>query len=168
MSSFGWDLVRPKAELIRKSNVFKCNKKVKLKSTNICAVIFYQIMQKKPTLEKLNLCCNLCFQFHLQASPIFSAHMYLGTLLHCTLLKQYKDMKYWAHSSSWRLWFTCKAPANSQAPMFEILFLLRLQNVREEEMRGGSTNTFILRKVYLVSVPHYLNTVSDNVCQFVS
>ena len=73
---------------------------------------------------------------------------YLKTTLQCILLKRYKDMNYWTHSSSWRLWFTCNAPANSWAPMFEMWFLLRLQNFREQEMRGGSTNLFTLCKVY--------------------
>ena len=39
-------------------------------------------------------------------------------------------MNAWTHSSSWRLWFTCKAPANSQAPLFVMLFPPRLRNVR--------------------------------------
>ena len=38
--------------------------------------------------------------------------------------------------------------------MFEIRFPLRLQNVREQEMRGGSIDLFTLCKVYLVLVPH--------------
>ena len=72
-------------------------------------------------------------------------------------------MNGWTHFSVWRLWFTCKAAANSQAPSSEISFPLRLQNVREQKMRGGSTNLFTLCKVYLISVPHYWDTVSDTV-----
>ena len=43
----------------------------------------------------------------------------------------------WTHFSSWRLWFVCKALANSQMPSFVILFSLRLQNVREQQRRKG-------------------------------
>ena len=75
-------------------------------------------------------------------------------------------MKGWTHFSVWRLWFTFKAVANSWAPSPEIWLQLRLQNVREQEMRGGSTNFFILCMVYLVSVSQiYWDTVSDTVCQ---
>ena len=49
--------------------------------------------------------------------------------------------------------FTCKASLSARTPSL-IWFLLRLQNVRERKMRGGSTNLFTLCKVYLVSVPH--------------
>ena len=54
-----------------------------------------------------------------------------------------------------RLWFTWKTLTSAHTPSAEIWFQLRLHNVREQEMRGGSTNLFILCKVYLVSVPHY-------------
>ena len=70
------------------------------------------------------------------------------------------DMKGWTHFSSWRLWFTCNAVPNLQAPSSAIRLYLRLQNVREQEMRGTSTELFTLCKVYLVSVPHYWDTLS--------
>ena len=54
--------------------------------------------------------------------------------------KYYRDG--WTHFSSWRLWFTCKASASVHAPSAEILFRLRLQNVRKQKMRDGSTNPF--------------------------
>ena len=100
------------------------------------------------------------------AFPIISAHtweQHYGV----NFLRIFKDMNYWTHSSSWRLWFTCNAPANSRAPMFEIWFPLRLQNVREQDMRGGSTNLFTLCKVYLVLVAHYWDTV-ETLCDFLS
>ena len=53
-----------------------------------------------------------------------------------------KDMTY---SSSWRLWFTCNAAANSRAPSSLIWLWLRLQNVREREMTGGSTSSLCVR-----------------------
>ena len=68
--------------------------------------------------------------------------------------------------SFWRLLFTRKASLSAQAPSSEIWLSLRLQNVRKEEMRGGSTNLFTLCKVYLVSLPHYWDTVSDTLCHF--
>ena len=74
----------------------------------------------------------------------------------------------WTHFSVWRLWFTCKALATVQAPSSEIWLPARLQNVREEEMRGASTKIFNLCKVYLVSVSRYWDAVSDTVCPFVS
>ena len=81
----------------------------------------------------------------------FSTHK--ETTLQCTLLKKNKDMNYWTHSSSWRLWFTRKASLSARTPSL-IWFQPRLQNVREQEMRSGSTNLFTLCKVYLVLVPH--------------
>ena len=59
------------------------------------------------------------------------------------------DMKGCTHLSSWRLWFTCNAVDNSWAPSSEIWLTLRLQNVREQEMRDGSTNIFTLCKATL-------------------
>ena len=74
------------------------------------------------------------------------------------------DMNGWTHFSFWTLWFTSKAAANSWAPSSLIWFHLRLQNVREREMRGGSTNLFTLCKVYLVSVPHHWDTQYQTLC----
>ena len=65
----------------------------------------------------------------------------------CTPLKN-KNLNGWTHFSSWRLLFTCKASASVRAPSSEILFLLRLHNVRKQQMRGGSTNLFTLCKGY--------------------
>ena len=65
-----------------------------------------------------------------------------------------KKIRTWTHFSFWRLWFTRKASLSAHTPSSLIRFLLRLQNVREQEMRGGPTNFFTLCKVYLVSVPH--------------
>ena len=48
------------------------------------------------------------------------------------------------HFSSWRFWFSFKASASISIPLAEILFPLRLQNVIEQDMRGGSTNLFTL------------------------
>ena len=63
---------------------------------------------------------NCMFQVPSTGFP-YHFSTYPGTTLQCTLLKKYKkDMNYWTHSSSWRVWFTCNAPANSRAPMFEI------------------------------------------------
>ena len=77
-----------------------------------------------------------------------------GKILQCTLLKKNKDMNFWTHFSSWRVWFTRKLSLSAHTPSCLIWFALRLQNVREREMRGGSTNLFTLCKVYLVSAPH--------------
>ena len=44
-----------------------------------------------------------------------------------------QDINDWTHFSLWRLWFTCKAPANLCTPSAVISFLLRLQNVREQK-----------------------------------
>lgn len=48
-----------------------------------------------------------------------------------------KDMNGWTHSRSWRLQFTCKAPANSRTPSALISFPLRLHNIREQQRRKG-------------------------------
>ena len=53
-------------------------------------------------------------------------------------------MNGWTHFSFRMLWFTCKASASVRVPSAEIMFPLRLQNDRNQEMRGGSTNHFIL------------------------
>ena len=84
----------------------------------------------------------------LQNSQKFSAIRYPGTTLQCTLLKKNKNMNYWTHCSSWRHWFTRKASLSAHTPSSLIWFPLRLQNVREQEMRGDSTNLFTLCKVY--------------------
>ena len=122
----------------------------------ICAVI--SPLQKKPTLEKFNppllhIVPSAGFPYH------FSTH--LGTTLQCTLLKKNKDMNYWTHFSFWRLWFTRKASLSARTPSL-IRFTLRLQNIREQEMRGGSTNLFTLCKVYLVSIPHWVHKLQIN------
>ena len=56
------------------------------------------------------------------------------TLKYCTPLKGL-DMNGWTHSNCWRLWFTCKALANSRAPSTLISLSLRLQNVREQKRK---------------------------------
>ena len=55
-------------------------------------------------------------------------------------------MNGWTHFSSRRLSFTCKASVSLRVTSAEILFPLRLQNVRKQEMRYGSTNLFTLCK----------------------
>ena len=64
---------------------------------------------------------------------------YLGITLQCTLLKKNKDMNYWTHSSFRRLWFTRKVSLSARTPSSLILLPKRLQNVRQREMRGGSS-----------------------------
>ena len=166
MSSSGWDLVRPKTAEYQirgqnYSNVIKKRSKIYLHKC-ICVVISHQIMQKSPPLKS----SNPLVAYRAKCMFLVPPAGFLQHIL-CTLLKKYKDMNNWTHSSSWRLWFTCNALANSQAPMFEIWFPLRLQNVREQDMRGGSTNLFTLCKVYLVLVPHYWDTV-ETLCDFLS
>jgi len=45
------------------------------------------------------------------------------------------DINGWTHFRSWRLRFTSKAPDNAWTPSSEMLFQLRLQNAREQEMK---------------------------------
>ena len=86
----------------------------------------------------------------------------METILQCTLLKKNKDMNYWTHFSFRRFWFTRKASLSARTPSSLIRFPLRLQNVREQEMRGGSTNLFTLCTVYLVSAPHWVHKLQMN------
>ena len=66
---------------------------------------------------------------------------------YCTPLKRL-DMNGWTHSSCWRLWFTCKAPANSRAPSALISFSLRLQKCqRTTEKKGGSYKSMNAPKI---------------------
>ena len=123
----------------------------------ICAVI--SLLQIKPTLEKfnpplLNIVPSTGFPYY------FST--FLGTTLQCTLLKKYKDMNYWTHFSFRRLLFTRKASLSARTSSSLIWFQLRLQNVRELEMRGGSTNLFTLYMVYLVLAPHLVHKLQIN------
>ena len=60
-------------------------------------------------------------------------------------------MNGWTHFSSLRVWFTRKASLSARTPSSEIWLYPRLQNVREQEMRGGSTNPFTLCKRYTQS-----------------
>ena len=55
----------------------------------------------------------------------------------------------WTYSSCRRLWFTCKAPANSRTPSALISFLLRLQNVRTTEKKGGSYTSMNAPKIII-------------------
>ena len=58
----------------------------------------------------------------------------MGLRIHDTIvLVNKQDINDWTHFSLWRLWFTCKAPANLCTPSALISFLLRLQNVREQK-----------------------------------
>ena len=117
----------------------------------------------KPTFEKFtHIVPTVCFWCNPQAFHTISAHtweqhysvQFLGSIRTWSI--------YWTHSSSWRVWFTCNTPANSWAPSSEIWFLLRLQNVREQEMRGGLTNLFTFCKVYFgLSTP----LVRQTACQ---
>ena len=102
------------------------------------------------------------FKVSCAGPPYINFSTYLGTTLQCTLLKKNKDMNYWTHFSFRRLWFTRKASLSVRTPSSLIWFPLRLQNVREKEMRGGSTNLFTLCEVYLVLVPHYVHKLQIN------
>ena len=62
------------------------------------------------------------------------------------------------HFSSRRLWFTRKASLSACTPSSLIWFSLRLQNVREQEMRGGSTNLFTLWKACIFGLGTSLST----------
>ena len=83
----------------------------------------------------------------------------------CMPLKKL-DMKGWTHFSSWRLWFTCKAAANSGAPSTEMWFQLRLQNVRKQEMRGWFNKPLLLCVRYIWS--QYLTTETQHQTLYVS
>ena len=66
------------------------------------------------------------------------------------------DMKGWTHLSFWRLWFTCNAADNSWAPLTEIRFHLRLQNVRWKVVQ--QTSTLCVKYIwcrYLTTETHY-------------
>ena len=65
-----------------------------------------------------------------------------------------KNLNGLTHFSLRRLWFTCKAPANSCTPSDVISFSLRLKNVREQEKERYRTtsNLMDMRKIIIMAI----------------
>ena len=96
---------------------------------------------------------KLCGWETLQASPHPLPNHGMGlkqVTAHFTVHCLRSRTNCWTHLSLWRLWLTRKALLSARTPSL-IWFLLRLQNVKEQEIRGGSTDLFTSCKVYLVS-----------------
>ena len=111
----------------------------------------FQYLQPKPTMY----CTGT-------ATPVESVHN------HCC-----SPSVHLLRSRTWRVGLTLVSEGSgSLATLQPIHEHFRLRSgsnwgCRIQQMRGGSTNLFTLCKVYLVSIPHYWDTVSDTVCQLV-
>ena len=87
----------------------------------------------------------------------------MGLGIHDTIvLVNKQDMNDWTYFSLWRLWFTCKAPANSWTPSALISFLLRLQNVGEQKRYVVQETFMNIQQQYINEEPKTKEPITDS------